>query len=71
MKTGDLVILRRRWSYKSVYLGIILGYDLFKYVVFWCEDGNYVLDEHSKEELCVIEDHDLRIASDRWKITNP
>ena len=71
MHSGDLVMLKNRWSYRSLRLGVLLHkVEQDSWQVLWSEGTGYEMEEHDQDALTEIHDHNLREAGDRWKIVS-
>ena len=71
MRSGDLVMLKNRWSYRSLRLGILLQKNEEDYwKVLWSEDSSFELEHCHQGVLTEIHDYNLKEAGDRWKIVS-
>lgn len=62
-------MLKNRWSYRSMRLGILLQKSEDEYwQVLWSEDSRVEVEDCHQSALVEIRDHNLKEAGDRWKI---
>ena len=69
MHSGDLVMLKYRWSWKSVHIGILLqnrgeGY----WTVLWNDGQSLLMEDYHEDTIVTINDHNLEKAGSRWNI---
>ncbi len=69
MRSGDLVMLKYRWSWKSIHIGVLLqnlgeGY----WTILWNDGQTLLTEEYHEDSVVTIDDHNLEKASGRWNI---
>jgi hypothetical protein len=69
MRSGDLVMLEYRWSWKSLHIGLLLQKkDGDFWVILWNDGQNLSIEEYHEDSIVTIDDHNLEKASSRWNI---